>query len=1150
MDTSRIRKLACGAREALRAEVASRLDAVLAEGSRERLESAAKVGELERAVELHGREAVVDSAAYTWFNRLCALRFMDVRGVTPVGVVSPRPEATLPAILADARARSFAPEWGLDRLARDRVLALLEGTVASANPSEEAYGILLEAAIERYAEPMGYLFGAEVASSLLMPRGLLAQGSILQEIVAGLDDEACGSVEVLGWLYQFYISERKDEVFAGYKKKKKAQAADIAPATQLFTPNWIVRYLAENSLGRLWMLNDPDSELAERMDYYIAPDAGLAGAEAEEARRAAMESALEVDDASEIRVLDPACGSGHILVYAFDLLFAMYEEEGYLPESIPQMILENNLVGFEIDERAAEIAMFALEMKALEKDPGFLAKNVDARIRVLEPVRLTAEEKQAVPELAERVELMVAFEHLDEVGSLFVPAEGDADAIRAALESLATGDDLFMHQGAGLREKLEAMLATVELLSQRFHCVIANPPYMGSGNMNLWLSGWVKKHYPDEKNDLCTCFINRGLQFAKQNGLFGEVTMESWMFISSFAKLRERLLGDFAIETLAQVFDARKHADSFSANAMMVVRNGRAVESESGVFFRLSQMGDEAKAVALRQAIENPECGWFYRAKAKDFKAIPGMPIAYWASSSALDNFRIGDSFGVSANAKAGITTGDNATFIRFWWELSNGEIVLDAFELPTGRDAGCWFPCNKGGDFRKWYGNRENVMAFGVEARERMESLPGYRPVNLNVQLKRAVSWSDITSGENSFRDNGAGALFDHVAISAFPAEESFDYSLAFLNSSVAGYYLRFLAPTLHCNAGEIAKLPFVVDRVGGFDVALVHDSVQAAHDDWDSFETSWDFARHPLLPAEGTQEPSRVADAYARWEAEAEARFASLKANEEELNRIFARIYSMEGEVSIEVPEDKVSVRRADRQREAKSLISYGVGCMLGRYSHEQPGLILANAGEGLEDFRAKAPEARFLPDEDNVLPVLDSEWFEDEILLRFYGWLEAVFGKETVGENVAWLEESLGMGLRKYFVKQFYKDHLQTYRKRPIYWIFSSPKGTFQALVYMHRYDESTVGVVLTRYLRPFKDKLRDRLEVLSRPDASAREQKEASKLQAQLAELDSWEREVLYPLAHERVSIDLDDGVKVNYNKFPHALAKAPGLSNWK
>ena len=1141
MDSNRIKNLATGAREALRNEVSARLNAVLAEGSAERLENAETVRGIEADIAKHGRDEVVDRAAYTWFNRLCALRFMDANGYTPTPAVTPRTGSTQPAILADAALGVYDPEYGVSQDVRQRVTGLLTGSIASSNAAEDAYALLLGAVCASYAESMGYLFAEDVASSLLMPQGLLAQGSILSRIVDDMDEEACSDVEVLGWLYQFYIAERKDEYFAS---KKKAMAADIPAATQLFTPKWIVAFLTENSLGRLWMLNNPDSELAASMEYYVAPEGD--------------EPHIEISSVDEIKVLDPACGSGHILVYAFDLLFQMYEEEGWPTEDIPQMILENNLFGLEIDRRAAEIASFALEMKARGRDPRWFQKDKDAQIRVLEPVELLPQELELVPQLAEKHGFLEAMSHLGEVGSLYVPDPLDEFVLSNELEHVEHDGSLFAESAIS---KLRVMLANVMALNQSYHCVIANPPYMGGGNMNPWLSGWVKKTYPDEKGDLCTCFIERSIEYAKIDGYASLVTMHSWMFLGSYKAMRHKIIGSRAIVAMAHL-----GARAFDAIGGEVVQATATVfgnygSLNPGAYVRLVDYDSaEAKSSALSDAICNTDCGWFYRADEDHFKSIPGWPIAYWLSAQAIAAFASKNKLGDFTKARSGLKTGDNDRFIKMWHELSLRSIGLGCADSADAATSGRkWFPHNKGGNFRKWYGNRELVVDYQNDGQAIHEfadsSSASVRFSSCEMYFKQGITWTALTSGSNSFRFSPHGCVFDSNKgpMLFFEEEEQLLFVLAYLNSTVADVFLKTVNPTLSLQNGDMDSLPFDKEDFTDKAVDLARNAVDLSRADYDSFETSWGFFRHPMayVNAEG---PTRIADTYARWESECRGRFDRLKANEEELNRVFARIYHMEGEVPIEVPDDKVSVRLADRARDARSLISYIVGCIFGRYSWECGALAIANQGDTVEDYcswsRVAGEDLFFLPDYDNVLPVLADEWFDDDVVAGIRRWLAHAYGEEALEENVAWLEESLGKDLRSYLVRDFYADHLKVYQKRPIYWMFQSPKKSFQCLVYMHRYDEGTVGTILTGYLRPLEDKLRARLQVLESPSATAADAREANRVRGQIAELEQWEREVVYPLAHERVSIDLDDGVKVNYNKFPRALAWVRGLSDWK
>lgn len=1139
MDSNRIARLAQGARDALRKDVSNSLERVLKPESAERLAFPSDVTRVEQLAEVDS-DALVERVAYTWFNRLCALRYMDAKGYTPVSCVTARPGETLPAILADARQGILHPEFPLSQANREMVLSLLDGGTPAQDPLGEAYTLLLLSACDAYRDSMGYLFGGSLeegsAMRLLHPNNLTAEDGVLAHIVAGMDDRACESVEVLGWLYQFYIAERRKE---WNDSKDKAKPKDIAPATQLFTPNYIVRFLAENSLGRLWMLNNPGSGLSEQMDYYIAPQKGEEG------------PFIEVDGPEDITVCDPACGSGHILVYVFDLLFQMYQEEGYMDAEIPALILENNLYGMEIDPRAAEIASFALEMKAREKDPDFFHKDVDPHITVLEPITFTAQEIQGTS-LAENHALLDAFKHLTECGSLYVPKPEDLQDVEDAIKAVGSGGNLFT---TDTPDKLADMRDDLKALGKRYSCVIANPPYMGSGSFDSWASEWITTNYPDERKNLCTCFIKRGIKMLEPTGYVAEVTMQSWMFLSSFEKMRKHLIERHSVVTMAHL-----GAHGFDAIGGEVVQTTATVFSNTrtgakGTYVRLINGKDASeKDAALLEAIHNPDCGWFYRTDQQDFKSIPGYIIGYWSSSAMIYSFAELPPIKALATPRQGLATGNNSEFIRLWWEA---ELQWTMFGCGSTEDAHCgqakWFPCDKGGEYRRWYGNNSYIIRFDGPSYQKLLNQGNHLP-SRQYYFEPYYEWTNVSTGSVSIRYKPQGHIIEHCSDGLFGNQTMTLPLAALMNSSTAISFLSLLAPSMHFEVGQVSLLP-VANQIFSIDAicVLATESISVCQVDWDSFETSWDFTTHPLCqPGEPLIEKQ-----FARWSSECQERFVTLKANEEELNRIFARIYHMEGEVPIEVPDDKVSVRLADEKRDVKSLISYGVGCIFGRYSTDKPGLVLADAGQTAEDYRAKVPESGFAIDEDAVLPViaLEDVSLDDDIVRRFRNWLAYAYGSAALDANVSYIEGVLGKDLRTYFSKDFYKDHCDTYSvqgsgKRPIYWMFSSPRGSFQAFVYMHRMNRDTVSCVLTEYVRPFHQRLLAQIGVL-RATGAARDAAKADKYQAMVDELEGWERDVLYPLSQKHVQIDLDDGVRHNYKLFRtdggDALAKVSGLS---
>lgn len=763
-----------------------------------------------------GHEALRDRAAYTWFNRIVAIRFMDARGWLPsrMRMLS----------RADGSHGSEAVENALDveiaTVDTDRIAEL-----KMAGLDEPLWRYLFVAQCEELADCLPGVFErVGGAMELLLPQGLMMSDGVVGKLNAVLADEDWREgVTVLGWMYQYYNADVKDEFF---KSKRKAAAEDIAPATQLFTPEWIVRYMVENSLGRLWMFNNPGSSLREHMKYYIEPDSE-------------HEDFIRISSPEEISLCDPACGSGHILVYAFELLFAMYEERGYREREIPELILTKNLAGMEIDPRAAQIAELALAMCAREHDRRFFRRGVRADVIVLTSIPLGEDELPGNKKLAEELS------HLGEIGSLLNPSEDEIDELKAAAASCS--DDLF---ASATKTKLESVAVICEKLSRRFTCVVANPPYMGSSSFNPFMSKWVKKNYPDVKSDLCTCFIERGFNLTKDRGYAAMVTMQSWMFLGSFEKMRSSLTGGKTIVSMAHL--GPRAFDAIGGEVVNVtadvIYNGRA--ACEGAYVRLVGInGSEAKRLKLLEAIRDPDCGWFYRRDADIFKQIPGAPIAYWAGGGILSAFKSNPAVGTRASLQAGITTGNNDLFIRAWWEIQLSKFDRECSSINEVQTATCWYPCNKGGSYRKWYGNRDNVMNFSVTGQLEMKKQSGFRPVSLDDQFRPSISWSDVTSDRNSFRVNGGHSLFEHAGSCAFIADDNLLPLIAYLNSSAASVMLRMINPTLNCNAGVVSRLPLLGLGEEGRISSMAELAIELSKTDWDSFETSWDFKRHPLL-------------------------------------------------------------------------------------------------------------------------------------------------------------------------------------------------------------------------------------------------------------------------------------------------------------
>ena len=1176
MDTAPLKKFARAARRTLLAQVAGRLDAVLVDHSPERRERAEAVRKLEQEITAHGREQVIERAAYTWFNRFCALRFLDVNRYSRIGVVSPVEGQTQPEILAEAKMghieTAMAPEP-----VRQRILGLLRGNAPSRDPQGEAYRLLFVAACNFLHGAMPFMFQEiDDYTELLMPLDLLSANSVLAHTRAAMSEEACRDVEVIGWLYQFYISEKKDEVFAGLKKNRKITPENIPAATQLFTPHWIVRYLVENSLGRLWMLNHPRSRLAERMDYYIAPE--------QEAP-----DFLRVNSPEEIRICDPACGSGHMLTYAFDLLYAIYEEEGYEPTSIPEQILTRNLYGVEIDQRAGALAAFALTMKARDRHRGFLEARIRPNICVLENIRVADEELNDYMDFIGRdlftgavQSTLRQFEEADNFGALIRPEASDVAETLAILKEKDVAGQLLLES---THNRVLQALRYAEHLKPRYHVVIANPPYMGSGGMNMRLSSWIRKNYPLSKSDLFAAFIERGLELVPKFGYSAMVTMQTWMFLSSYRRLRTRLMQNTAIESMAHMANmVMGIAFGTSATVWKVGTNGKTEGAYCYVTYE--DLGADNVPTAFPPHNKRNKGaareGWFYRAGA-DFKKIPGSPIVYWASQRVLELFRNSSSLSDHIETRMGLVTGSNDLFLRLWHEVgltSIGFGIRDINEAQVSQKR--YFTYLKGGAFRRWSGNFEYVVNWfrdGAELKSLKDPATGrVRSHNYNgaYAFRAGFTWAAISSGNFSVRHVPSGFMFDTQGPMGFAKDVTEKTSLeAFLNSIVAQHLLGMLAPTLYSSLSHLLSLP-IVDQVPARIHQICLSAVLLSNLDWNSYETSWDFRFHPLLRPEHRQ--LTLEDTYWKLHAHWVEMTREMQRLEEENNRIFIDAYGLQDELEPEVPLEEITLTcnpnyrygggkskeelgallRADTMRE---LVSYAVGCMFGRYALDKPGLILANQGGTIDDYLMQIPDPLFSADNDNVIPMLDGEWFEDDIAERFRKFLRVAFGEEHYEENLRFVEHSLNVkgrrdySIRTYFLREFYSDHLRRYRKRPIYWLFSSSRGSFNALIYMHRYRPDTASVVLNEYLREFRAKLEARARELQfvsvNPGASrgdkTRALQEIEKIAKTLVELDAYERETLYPLATRQVAIDLDDGVKANYPKFGKALKKVTGLS---
>lgn len=1084
-----------------------------------------------------GHAALVERAAYTWFDRLFAIRFMEANDRLPshVRLFSAQDGSFDPECLREAM---DLPIEGLDR---EEVASLV-----AQGDDEELFRTILLAQCEELSGCMPSVFEpVGAAMELLLPDHLLARDGVIQSLVEGVPEESwTQGVEIVGWAYQFYVQERKDAYFATGEPAKRD---DIAPATQLFTPEWIVRYLVENSLGRLWMSNRPDSSLEERMEYYMPP------------REGQREEFRHIDSPEDISLIDPACGSGHILVYAFDLLASMYEESGYRLRDIPRLILAKNLTGLEIDPRAASLASFALTMKACELDPRFLTRGgrISPRITCLQPVEISPEDMEELPMTVERerlVNMRDELAHLDEIGSLWNPGADGAEMLSALAGEMETENGLFAQAASTSLRRAEEYART---LSSGYDCVVANPPYMGSGKMNPWLSEWVKGHYPEEKGDLCTCFVRRGVDACAPGGYTSLITASSWMFISSFERMRENIAERAAITSLIQQSTHGFPSVTVPTCMFTLVQTTEDIE---GCYIRLEDFDrprlQQPKAL---EAIRNPSCGWRYYARLSSFKSIPGMPFAYYIAPELRNAFAVAKPLSEIARPRKGLGTGNKDLFMRGWWEVPWDNLCLNASDRDEARASGArWFPHNKGGSFRRWYGNNDYVVDWAedgaaIKSYRNGRGQLAARPQNQDCYFKECVTWSKVSTGQLAFRYKPTGTIFNEAGPAIFGDTDLMLRLEAFLNSSVCGKVAEAISPTLDFQVGQVATYPILPEVLTEDTVGTVRELTKDAKDDWDSSEVSWDFLRHPLVRGD------RLEDAYAEWSEECRQRHERSKKNEEDLNERFIHIYNMEGEADTDVPHDRVSARLADRQRDVKSLVSFAVGCMFGRYSLDVPGLVLAGQGGGIREYLERVPEPTFMPDEDGILPVTDDEYFEDDIVTLFVGFMSRAYGEGRLEENLRFVADSLGGSgsprqvLRNYFSNCFYADHCATYNlpgtgKRPIYWMLESgPLGGFRAMLYVHRYTPDLLARVRTDYVHERQERYRSRISELesqkkSASKSDAREiDRELRTTRAQLDETNKFE-ERLHHLADQMIELDLNDGVKSNYARLQSVLAR--------
>lgn len=1069
-----------------------------------------------------GFEAVIDEVAYTWFNRLIAIRFMEANDYLPSGV----------RVLSSESEGKREPDlvtnpFDSDLEFTDNEKAMIF-QLKDENKLDELFRMLFIKQCNSLHSILPVLFEeTDDYSELLIPISFTDEEGIVHKLVNDIDEEDFREqVEIIGWLYQYYISEKKDEIINIYKGTIKKE--DLPAATQLFTTDWVVRYMVDNSLGRYWIERNPESKLIDKLEYFVTPKSGE------------IKYIDEKISPEELTFFDPCMGSGHILVYAFDVLMDIYIECGYSEREAVTKILEKNLFGLDIDQRAYQLAYFALMMKARSYNRRIFRKPVSLNLAAIEESNeikkfecsgMTLDkDKNKVGEY-----LVNIYKDAKEIGSLQTVEENDYKAFTDYLLSCEDNYDQFDIFSLSWRQDVLPVMLKLskqaDIMSRKYSVVCTNPPYSNKLGGNL--KKFVTDNYKDYSGDLFSVFIYRNFDYCKPDGYSGFMTPFVWMFIKTYEKLREYIITNKSITTLIQM-EYSAFEEATVPICSFVLKNGE--EKQPGCYFRLSDFkgGMDLQKQKVLEAIDNKNCGYFFEKTEANFDKIPGKSFSYWLSDNAFNAYKI-STLKDFAITKQGFKTGNNELFLKQWYEIKK-----EKFSIFNGRK---WFPCNKGGDYRRWYGN----LSFVVDWENHGERLINYkdlngkqlsRPQNISYNFHKGITWTYISSSLISLRYSPEYMMFESAGPMCFVKDNSIETMLGYLNSCVAQYYLFALEPTIRYSEGTLLKLPYIKSKSNDLD-SLVKDNINLCKKDWDSLETSWDFKTHPLIEFKS----DNIENSYNNWAEFTEKQFNQLKTNEEELNRIFIGIYGLQDELTPEVEDKDVTIRKADKERDVKSFISYAVGCMLGRYSLDVEGL--AYAGGEWDSSKYKT----FIPDPDNCIPITDEEYFDDDIVGRFVEFVKIVFGENTLEENLMFIAEALGSKgktsrekIRNYFLKDFIKDHNKIYQKRPIYWMFDSGKQNgFKALVYMHRWNADTIGNMRVEYLHRMQRvyekeiiRMQDTIDTSENNKAIKDATKAKEKLQKQLKEAKDYDEKVAH-LALSRIDIDLDDGVKVNYEK---------------
>lgn len=1098
---------------------------------------------------------IIEEVAYTWFNRLIAIRFMEVNDYLPshIRVLSSESGKLEPDLVTNP----FDADFEFTSEEEQIIIRLKQG-----NELDELFRLLFIKQCNKLFDYLPGLFGkTNDYSELLLNISVIDKEGIVYHLVNDIKEEDFdvnqgGQVEIIGWLYQFYNTELNEQVYDGKMSKSRIEKELLPAATTIYTPDWAIRYMAQNSLGKLWKMGHINDEFG-KWKYYL-PDAPQSAFIREQLKRI-------VDDFQDIapeniRLIDPCMGSGHILVYCFDMLMDIYESQGYSSRDAASMILENNLYGFDIDNRAAQLSYFAVMMKARECDRRILTRNVNTHVfAIVESnninrmhlnyfgATMSAQDKQEANRSI--VEILDVFKDSKEYGSILKVSDYNWELLEKFIDDVNV-DSQISFDTIGIEETKECLyqlLVQARAFAQKYHVVITNPPYLGNSRFSPKLDKYVKNYYPDEKTDLSMVMYRKALEdFCLENGFVAFITTSSWMFLSSFEKVRKYMHQISAITSLVD-FGTELFEGKVGHNPIVAW-----VSCKAKINYKLTAVRLVDYCYARRDEKEPEffnEKNRFY-SEIDDFSNVPGSPIAYWASDNLLNAFK-NQTIGEIAKPRQGLATGENNRFTRLWFELNPDNISFNSdsreYAMKSGKS---WFPYNKGGEFRKWYGNNDYVVNWendGYEIRNFKDDKGKLRsrPQNMDNYFKPSITWSKISSGSIAFRYKPAGHIFDVAGTSIFASDDMRQYIHGFCNSKIALKIARLLSPTLNYEVGHVASFPVIVDPAYKAEVeSIVENNIKISKMDWDSFELSWDFIKHPLV----NKGVKTVEAAFKIWEEECNNRFETLKKNEESLNRIFIKIYGLEDEMDDKVLDKDVTVRKANLQREIKSLLSYAVGCMFGRYSLDKSGIAYAGGVWNSKIYKT------YIPDQDAIIPITDEEYLEDDIIARLCQWLKVVYGKEQLEENLDYIAKGLGINgetsreiIRKYFINDFFADHCARCTvgvggKRPIYWMFESGKQiAFKALVYTHRYSADTIGQIRVDYLHRMQrvyeseiNRMQDTIDNSSNTREVTTATKRKEKLQKQIKECREYDEKIGH-LALSRIDIDLDDGVKVNYEK---------------